>query len=124
MNNTYYQELRSNPDTCNAGKKWNNNDDELLVKLINENKSYEDIAFEFKRTLGSIKMRIIDIIIAKEYNSENIEELAKKYNFNNVEYLEKCIKAKIEKNNFSSIDKETYEEKKQKKIERKEIKAA
>ena len=117
MNNIYFQELRSNPDTCNAGKKWYDNDDELLVKLINENKPYEEIAFEFKRTTGSIRARVIDKIILKEYDGENIQELARKYNFDDSEYLEKCIKARIQKNNISIIDKETYEE-------RKEIKAA
>lgn len=128
MNNIYFQELRSNPDTCNAGKKWYDNDDELLVKLMNENKPYEEIAFEFKRTIGSIRARVIDKIILKEYDGENIQELARKYNFDDSEYLEKCIKARIQKNNISIIDKETYEERKeknkQKKIERKEIKAA
>ena len=128
MNNIYFQELRSNPDTCNAGKKWYDDDDELLVKLMNENKPYEEIAFEFKRTIGSIRARVIDKIILKEYDGENIEELARKYKFDDSKYLEKCIKASIQKNNISIIDKETYEERKeknkQKKIERTEIKAA
>ena len=117
MNNIYFQELRSNPYTCNAGKKWYDDDDELLVKLMNENKPYEEIAFEFKRTTGSIRARVIDKIIIKEYDGENIEELARKYKFDDSKYLEKCIKARIQKNNISIIDKETYEE-------RKEIKAA
>ena len=123
MNSTYFQELRSNPETCNAGKKWYNNDDEMLVKLINENKPYEEIALVFKRTIGSIRARVIDKIIVNEYDGENIKELAIKYNFDDAEYLEKCIKAKIQKKNISIID-EKKEKNKQKKIERKEIKAA
>lgn len=39
-----YQELRLNPETCNAGKKWETNEDELLIKLFNENKSYEEMS--------------------------------------------------------------------------------
>ena len=86
------QELRLNPETYNAGKKWETHEDELLVKLVNEDKSYEEIAKEFKRTVGSIRSRIMDKIIFPEYNKENIKELAEKYKWNDVEYLEKCMK--------------------------------
>ena len=37
------------------GNKWETNDDELLIKLFNEDKSYQEIAKEFKRTIGSIR---------------------------------------------------------------------
>lgn len=132
------QELRSNPETCNAGKKWETEEDELLVKLVNENKSHQEIAIEFKRTEGSIRARIIDKIIFPKYNNENITELAKKYNFNDIEYLERCIKVRIEKENaiiaeniISNETKEEYEERMEKikkeklnkKIERNQIKA-
>lgn len=134
------QELKSNPETSNAGKKWETEEDELLVKLVNEDKSYEEIAKEFKRTVGSIRARIIDKIIFPEYNNENISELVKKYNFNNVEYLERCMKVKIAKkenainteNIISNETKEEYEkrmeeikkEKVNKLIEKEKIKAA
>ena len=134
------QELKSNPETSNAGKKWETEEDELLVKLVNEDKSYEEIAKEFKRTVGSIRARIIDKIIFPEYNNENISELAKKYNFNDVEYLERCMKVRIAKkenainteNIISNETKEEYEkrmeeikkEKVNKLIEKEKIKAA
>lgn len=134
------QELKSNPETSNAGKKWETEEDELLVKLVNEDKSYEEIAKEFKRTVGSIRARIIDKIIFPEYNNENISELAKKYNFNDVEYLERCMKVRIAKkenainteNIISNETKEEYEkrmeeikkEKVDKLIEKEKIKAA
>ena len=92
---TNCQELRLNPETCNVGKKWDTHEDELLVKLVNDNKYHEEIAKEFKRTVGSIKSRIIDKIIFPEYNNENIKELAEKYKFDDVEYLERMIKARI-----------------------------
>ena len=133
------QELRLNPSTCNAGKKWETEEDELLVKLVNENKSHQEIAIEFKRTEGSIRARIIDKIIFPEYNNENITELAKKYNFNDIEYLERIIKAQISKkersNDNSRIAKKIFEnqtdeeyersiqQKKEKLIERNQIKA-
>jgi len=134
------QELRLNPSTCNAGKKWETEEDELLVKLVNENKSHQEIAIEFKRTEGSIRARIIDKIIFPEYNNENITELAKKYNFNDIEYLERCMKVRIAKkenaiiaeNIISNETKEKYEERMEKikkeklnkKIERIQIRKA
>ena len=134
------QELRSNPETCNAGKKWETNEDELLIKLVNENKSHQEISIELKRTEGSIRARIIDKIIFQEYNNENITELAKKYDFNDVEYLERCIKVRVAKKENARIaekiianeTKEEYEERIQeykdkkvnKLIEKEEIKAA
>lgn len=138
------QELRLNPETCNAGKKWEINEDELLIKLFNKDKSYEEIAKEFKRTVGSIRARIFDKIIFPEYNKENIKELAEKYKFDDVEYLERMIKARITREERSKENsriskeilenetKEDYdmrmqeikEKKLNKRIERKEIKTA
>jgi Mor family transcriptional regulator len=141
---TNCEKLRSNPETCNAGKKWDTDEDELLIKLFNENKSYEEIAKEFKRTVGSIRARIIDKIIFPEYNNDNFNELAEKYKFDDVLYLERIIKAQIAKKErskensiitkklFENETKEDYdirmqeikEKKLNKKIEKKEIKAA
>lgn len=138
---TNCQELRLNPETCNVGKKWDTHEDELLVKLVNDNKYHEEIAKEFKRTVGSIRSRIIDKIIFPEYNNENISELAKKYNFNDVEYLERIIKARIareerckensriskeilENETKKDYDLRMQEKKLNKKIERNQIKKA
>ena len=115
------QELRLNPETYNAGKKWETHEDELLVKLVNEDKSYEEIAKEFKRTVGGIRARIMDKIIFPEYNKENIKELAEKYKWNDVEYLEKCMKCRM-----SSLEEREKEKQSkmlsQEKFERKKIK--
>ena len=141
---TNCQELRLNSETCNAGKKWELNEDELLIKLLNENKSYEEIAKEFKRTVNSIKARIIDKIIFLEYNNGNFNELAEKYKFNDILYLERIIKkriareerskenSRITKKLFENETKEDYdirmqeikEKKLNKKIERKIVKTA
>ena len=91
------------------GNKWETNDDELLIKLFNEDKSYQEIAKEFKRTIGSIRAWIIDKIIFPEYNKENIKELAEKYKFDDVEYLERIIKARIAKEEKSKIAKKILE---------------
>jgi len=85
--------LQDNTETSNHGKKWNIEDDLKLIKYMEENKSYEDIAIDFKRTIGSIKSRVLDKIIFKEYNDDNVEELATKYCYD-VEYLKKCLEYK------------------------------
>jgi len=86
--------LQSNDETSNCGKSWNNEDDLKLIKYVEENKSYKDIAIEFKRTIGSIRSRVLDKIIFPEYNDDNVAELAKKYNYDDVGYLKKCLENK------------------------------
>jgi hypothetical protein len=86
--------LQSNDETSNCGKRWNIEDDLKLIKYMEENKSYDDIAIEFKRTIGSIKSRVLDKIIFSEYNEENCQELAKKYRYDDVEYFKKCLENK------------------------------
>jgi hypothetical protein len=95
---TNYQELRLNPETCNftnSHKKWEIDDDKLLIKLLNENKSYEEIARILKRTEGGIKARVIDKILVPKYNNGNFNKLAEKYKFNDILYLERIIKQRI-----------------------------
>lgn len=141
---TNCQNLELNNKIYNIGKKWEKNDDELLIKLVNENKSYEEIARILKRTKGAIKARIIDKIIFPEYNNENFNELAEKYKFDDILYLERIIKqriareerskenSRITKNLFENETKEDYdmrmqeikEKKLNKRIERKKIKTA
>jgi len=72
-------------------KNWNKEEDLKLIKYIEENKSYDDIAIEFKRSIGNIRSRVLDKIIFMEYNSINVNELAKKYKYNNIENLRKCL---------------------------------
>lgn len=117
QNNTYNNclKLRENPDTANAGKKWESCDDINLAKLVETSISYSDIARQLKRTEGSIKARVIDKIIYTQYNdnSELFEELADKYKFHK-DYLNKIFEAKnnpkikngveIDKNNIELLN--------------------
>jgi Mor family transcriptional regulator len=127
------QSLRANPETCNAWKKWEAHEDELLLTLMKENKKHDDIALELKRTIGSIRAKIIDKLILPEYNSENVVELAKKYKFENSDLLHRLLQSRIQKQENSrmsmkildTVPKEEYEQKKlDKKIEMKKIKTA
>jgi hypothetical protein len=86
--------LRENPDTANAGNKWEIEDDAKLRQYIQENKSYEEMAFKFKRTLSSITLRILNNIILPEYNGLNYKELIEKYNIKNIGKFEKLTKMK------------------------------
>lgn len=56
-------ELRSNDETSNVGTKWTIEEDAKLVQEITENKTYEEIALEHKRTVLGIKLRVISHII-------------------------------------------------------------
>ena len=56
-------ELRSNDETSNVGTRWTIDEDTKLVQEIIENKTYEEIALEHKRTVLGIKLRVISHII-------------------------------------------------------------
>jgi hypothetical protein len=56
-------ELRCNDETSNVGTRWTIEEDKRLVEEIIENKTYEEIALEHKRTVFGIKLRVISHII-------------------------------------------------------------
>jgi len=72
-----------------VGKKWTNEEDELLKDEILNKMSYEEIAENHKRNIGGIKSRVISNIIEpllKKNNKEaNIKELKEEYG------IEECI---------------------------------
>lgn len=47
----------------NIGKKWTVEEDIKLAQEITENKTYDEIAMEHKRTVNSIELRVISRII-------------------------------------------------------------
>jgi len=57
------QDLGSNDETINIGKKWTIEEDDRLVQEFMDNKTYEEIALEHKRTVNSIELRVISHII-------------------------------------------------------------
>jgi hypothetical protein len=97
---TRLKELRSNEDTSNAGTKWTIDEDKNLVQEIVDNKSYEEIALEHKRTILSIKSRVISHIIYPKYKDDienNIEKISIEYKIDN-ELITKYIN-KLKTNN-------------------------
>lgn len=77
--------LRKNEETSRVGKKWAVEEDEELMKELNDKKSYEEIALNHKRTIGGIKSRVICNILYLHYKdkSKTIEELSLEYNIEN-----------------------------------------
>ncbi len=74
-------ELRSNDETSNVGTKWTIEEDNRLVEEIIENKTYEEIALEHKRTVHGIKLRVISHIIYPKIKdaTADMEALALEY---------------------------------------------
>ena len=66
------------------GKKWTQEEDNALIKEINDSKNYEEIALKHKRTVLAIKLRVINNIISPKINLNsdeiNIEDISKEYN--------------------------------------------
>ena len=86
---TRIKELRNNEETSNAGKKWTSDEDELLVEEIKNKIAYKEIALNHKRTISSIKIRVISHIIYPKYHlniESNIEKIS-------VETKQKSVKA-------------------------------
>jgi hypothetical protein len=76
-------EIRDNEETMNVGKKWTIEEDIKLAREITDNKTYEEIALEHKRTANSIKLRVISHIIypkIKDNLDVDMEKVALEYN--------------------------------------------
>ena len=67
-------DLRSKDDTVNVGTRWTIEEDNRLVQEIKENKTYEEIALEHKRTVHGIQCRVISHIIYPKIKDANATE--------------------------------------------------
>ncbi len=100
------KELKSIEETSNVGKKWTIEEDEKLVQEIKDNKPYEEIALEHKRTITGIKSRVISNIIYplykdihEEQQEINIQEISTEYKIDDwmiIKYMKK-MKTKPER---------------------------
>ena len=91
-------QMRSVEETMNVGKKWTIEEDNKLVQEITENKTYEEIALEHKRTAYSIQLRVISRIIYPKIKDDveiDMEKVALKYNISTKELLYNINKLKI-----------------------------
>lgn len=109
--------LKNEVETARVGKRWYQDEDEQLLTEIENNKTYEEIALEHKRTVNGIKCHVVSIIIYPLYKNENksIDDLSLKYNIEREviqKYIDKInmaetVKKSITKNKQEVIIKET-----------------
>jgi ATP-dependent exoDNAse (exonuclease V) alpha subunit len=109
------------------GKKWTNEDDKLLMNLIIDGKSLENLAFIFQRSINAIQLRIYLNIMKNLDNNDNndnidileMENLCKIYNCN-INDVKKFIDNYNYKksNEYKQIIKEKRKQKKLEKLEK------
>ncbi len=84
-NYSAYQEKlrkqRENPETSRAGLKWEIEEDNALINKIDDNVSFEEIAKQLQKTVGSIKTRLIvkALILIDEDHTTTLESAAERY---------------------------------------------
>ena len=91
-------EMRDNEETMNVGKKWTIEEDIKLVQEFAENKTYQEIAMEHKRTAYSIQLRVISRIIYPKIKDEidvDMEKVALEYNITSKEIIYHINKLKM-----------------------------
>jgi len=90
-------ELRSNDETSNVGTKWMIEEDNRLVEEIIENKTYEEIALEHKRTVFGIKLRVISHIIYPKIKdaTADMEALALEYKIDTSQLIRQIDKLRM-----------------------------
>jgi hypothetical protein len=129
FDNKHENNNKEDNSISNAGKKWTNKEDEQLLEEINDNKSYDEIALNHKRSKYAIILRVISQIIYPKYydnendnndnNDDNItnEIISKEYNID-IELLKRNINnIKIKKSIISNRkEKEITKENKEIKI--------
>ena len=80
-----------NEETSKAGSKWTIEEDNKLFEEMNDNKTYEEIALEHKRTIVGIKSRVIShVIYPKHKDNIDIDKLSVDYNID-IQTLNKYI---------------------------------
>jgi len=96
--------MEDNQLLSNIGKKWTITEDEQLLQEVNNNKNYDIIALNHKRTKNAIILRVISHIIYPLYYNDtndnnnddiNYEIISKEYNID-IELLKKNINKKKE----------------------------
>jgi len=107
----YIKKLKENPETSAVGSKWTKDEENQLLKEIENEISIGDIALAHKRTVGSIKARLNDIAMRLLQDGMNIEEVSIKLRIHKeileIEKERRATKVKVEieqKNIENQID--------------------
>ena len=84
---------RQNTETSRAGLKWEQDEDNQLLKMVSDGVTLADIAKNLQRTEGSIKTRLIIYAINKmdkeNMSLEQVSQLVKLSDSDITEYQEK-----------------------------------
>lgn len=109
--------MEDNQLLSNIGKKWTITEDEQLLQEVNNNKNYDVIALNHKRTKNAIILRVISHIIYPLYNNDdnnnnddkndniNYEIISKEYNID-IELVKRNIYKYKNKNSIQNNKKE------------------
>lgn len=96
------------------GCKWIKEEDELLIQEINDNKNYEKIALNHKRSILAIQLRVINEIIYPKYKDNidiDYDKIALEYNLDK-EMFKKNLNNIIIKNTIKKNKEEDKEKNK------------
>ncbi len=109
---TIIKELKNQEDTSKSGSRWTIEEHKQLLEELKNNKPYEDIAIDHKRTVTAIKARVVCNIIILIYNIDEIEskidEISEKYNIE-PEIISRYVKKQIINNeNIKEVKNNKY----------------
>lgn len=89
------QQMKENPDTANVGKKWTNEENDELMKLVSAGTSVDDMAKAHKRTSNSIHQQVLKLASKMVSDTKTVDEAAKEVNVQAEELT--AFMAKIER---------------------------
>ena len=119
------QKLREQPETARAGIRWEDEENQELMKRINEGMSLEDIAKTHQRTIIGVKNRIMAnaLHIMKE-NKMSFDEVSKLVNISvdDLENYKQYQDNKGEKSDKKELDKKELDNLSLQQIKKLEIK--
>jgi hypothetical protein len=102
-------------------KRWTQNEDDQLLKYIDEKLSHDEIAEKHQRTAGAIKSRLCGLAYNMHKNGENIESISNKFKVS-IADLELSFKRKDIAEKNKNEKKETAKKLKEAIIEHESIK--
>ncbi len=117
---TNMRELRNYDETSNVGTKWTIEEDDRLAQEFTDNKTYEEIALEHKRTVYGIQLRVISRIIfpkIKDYLDVDMEQIALEYNIRAKELIYNINKLKMKEMKYLEKKEKPTPSPKQKEVE-------
>lgn len=93
----------------NKGKKWNNQEEKILLEELNKNMDIKLIAEIHKRTIGGIKSRLREIAYNLYIKNISIEEIISKTKLDKNEILKTIKRRQNKTKTLFKIESEIYE---------------